>query len=87
MIRYLLSRIGCLMLLGGILLLVIGVAGLRAGEPAFTYLLIGIALMTFGFFLWNKLRSRGKRSNRFSMFRRGRDDDSRDDVEENNGWK
>lgn len=87
MIRYLLSRMGCLMLLGGILVLVIGVAGVRAGEPAFTYLLIGVVLTFLGFILWNKLRPKDKKSNRFSMFRRGRGEDSEEDEEDNSRWK
>lgn len=87
MIRYLLSRIGILMLLGGILLFVIGAAGVRAGEPAFTYLFLGITLTTFGFILWKKLRTKNKKSNRFSMFRRRKDEDLQEGEEENSRWK
>ena len=87
MIRYLLSRIGCLILVGGVLVLVVGVAAVRSGESAFELLLIGIALTFLGFILWNKLRPKIKREARASKFRRRKDDEHQEMSHEDNGWK
>jgi uncharacterized membrane protein YfcA len=83
MIRYLLSRIGCLMLLSGIIVLIIGAGVLQSGGPAFEVVLIGIVLLLIGFFLWNKLRTKSRRSTRFSMFRKP---DQEDDKDSDDGW-
>lgn len=83
MIRYLLSRIGCLMLLSGIIVLIIGVGVLQSGGPAFEVILIGIVLLITGFLLWNKLRSKNLQSKRFSMFRKP---DQEDDQDSDDGW-
>jgi cell division protein FtsW (lipid II flippase) len=83
MIRYLLSRIGCLILLSGIIVLIIGGAVLQSGGPAFEVIVIGIGLLIIGFLLWNKLRTKSRRSTRFSMFR---NPDQEDDQENDDGW-
>lgn len=83
MIRYLLSRIGCLMLLSGVIILIIGAAVLQSGGPALEVILIGIVLSFTGFLLWNKLKSKRRQSTRFSMFRKP---DQEDDQDSDNGW-
>jgi LPXTG-motif cell wall-anchored protein len=70
MIRYLLSRIGCLMFLVGAVILVLGIAAETTGEPAFNLVLIGAGLTFLGLFLWSKVRRKQRRNTRFSMFRR-----------------
>ena len=72
MIRYLFSRIGCLMWLIGAIVLIVGIGAESSGQPAFNMVLVGIVLILAGFLLWNWLRSRKRRNTRFSMFR-GRD--------------
>ncbi len=79
MIRYLFSRIGCLMFLVGAVVLVLGVAAESSGEPAFNLVLIGAGLTFLGLLLWSKLRQKQRRNTRFSMFRK------RDDREEQDG--
>jgi len=81
MIRYLLSRIGCLFLIGGSILLILGAGAIRSDQPGFDLLLIGLVLFFFGFILWNRWRSKERRSTRFSKFRmKPRDEDKK--VEE-----
>ena len=87
MIRYLLSRIGCLIFLGGVLALVIGFAAVRSGEPEFDILLVGVGLTFLGFFMWNKLRPRVIREKRASKFRRRKDEDRQEMPHEDDGWK
>jgi uncharacterized membrane protein len=48
MIRYLLSRIGCFMLLAGSIFLVVGFALVGSAEPNLDVLLIGFALFFGG---------------------------------------
>lgn len=83
MIRYLLSRMGCLMFLVGAVVLVLGVAAESSGEPAFNLVLIGAGLTFLGLFLWNKLRRKQRRNTRFSMFRKR---DSREEQEVDDEW-
>jgi len=77
MIRYLLSRIGCVMLIFGSIALVVGIAAESSGQPAFNFLSIGLALSFFGFLLWNRLRPKKEQPprGRRSRNRRGRDPD------------
>jgi drug/metabolite transporter (DMT)-like permease len=77
MIRYLLSRLGCMMILVGAIVLVLGVAAECSGHPAFDLVLIGIAVTFIGFLIWNKLRKK-QRSTRFSLFRKRRHEDEED---------
>lgn len=83
MIRYLLSRIGCLMLLVGAVVLVLGIAAESSGEPAFNLVLIGAGLTFLGLLLWSRLRRKQHRNTRFSMFRK-RDD--REEQESDDEW-
>lgn len=86
MIRYLLSRIGCLMSLVGVILFIVGFAAFRSGHSAFDYLLIGAGLTILGYFLWHKLRERNRKSTRFSLFRKrnmGEDDEQK---VQDDGW-
>ena len=73
------------MLLVGAILLVLGVAAVRSGQSAFNFLLIGAVLSVLGFVLWNKLRSKKRRNTRFSLFRKG-DEDEDDKRKEDNNW-
>lgn len=86
MIRYVLSRVGCLLLMVGSLLLVLGVAAERSGQPAFNFLFIGILVSITGFFLWRKLSRKPRQSTRFSLFKKR---DQKEDEEHNSddqGW-
>ena len=85
MIRDIFSRVGCLMLLVGAILLVLGVATLRSGQPSFNFLLLGALLSILGTVLWNQLRSKKRRNTRFSLFRKA-DDQEEDNNKEDNGW-
>jgi uncharacterized membrane protein YfcA len=84
MIRYLFSRIGCLMLIAGTLTLVVGIAAVQSEQPAFTLLLVGFLVTLLGFLLWNRLRPKGQRNTRFSKFRRR---ESRQEEKKDNGWE
>jgi hypothetical protein len=83
MIRFFFSRVGCLLLMIGSILLILGVAAERSGQPAFEFIVGGSALLLLGFLLWNRLRSRKHKRARFSIFRRHQSDheSNRDD-----GW-
>ena len=83
MIRYLLSRMGCLMFLVGAVILVLGVAAESSGEPAFNLVLIGAGLTFLGLLLWSRLRRKQSRNTRFSMFRKR---DSREEQETDDEW-
>lgn len=83
MIRFLLSRIGFMMLMVGIFVLVLGVAAESSGQPAFNLLMIGMAMSFFGFLLWNRLRPKKHRNTRFSIFRKR---DRHEERDENDGW-
>jgi hypothetical protein len=69
MIRYLLSRIGCLMMIFGVIVLVVGLAALQSEQPAISLLFIGSVVTFFGHLLWNRLRVKAPRNPRFSLFR------------------
>ena len=73
------------MLLVGAIFLVLGVAAVRSGQPAFNYLLFGALLSILGSVLWNKLRSKKRRNTRFSLFRK-EDEQEDDNGKEDNGW-
>ena len=73
------------MLLVGAILLVLGVAALRSGQPSFNFLLLGALLSILGTVLWNRLRSKKRRNTRFSLFRKA-DDQEEDNNKEDNGW-
>jgi LPXTG-motif cell wall-anchored protein len=83
MIRYLISRIGCLMFLVGAVVLALGIAAESSGEPAFNLVFIGAGLMLLGLLLWSKLRRKKRRNTRFSMFRRR---ERREDQETEDEW-
>ena len=85
MIRYLFSRIGCVLLLVGCVALILGVAAEASGEPAFTTVAVGVGLGLLGFFLWNGLRPKERRNARFAR-PRGRAGE-RDPEENDNEWK
>jgi len=74
------------MLLGGGILLLLGVAGERSGQPAFNYLMLGVILVFVGFLLWQQLRPRSKRPRRFSIFRK-RSKDQESDQSKQSGWE
>jgi uncharacterized membrane protein YfcA len=86
MIRHFLSRIGCLMMIGGGIVLIVGVAALRSDHPAMKPLAIGALLFLFGFFLWSKLKKKPRRSTRFSIFRKRTREAQEDENEMRNGW-
>lgn len=71
------------MLIVGSILLILGVAAERSGQPAFEFIIGGSALLFFGFLLWNRLRSRKGKRARSSIFRKREDnrEPNRDD-----GW-
>jgi uncharacterized membrane protein YfcA len=84
MIRYLLSRIGCLMMIFGVIILVVGVAALESDQPAFTLLFIGSVMTFLGHLIWNRLREIAPHKKRFSLFRnRKREEEQRND----NSWE
>ncbi len=84
MIRYLLSRIGCLALLVGAIILIVGISAERSGYPAFNMVLGGGALALAGFLLWSRLRPKARRNTRFSMFRRREQEE--DDEDRSDRW-
>ena len=69
----------------GAILLVLGIAAVRSGQPSFEYLLIGAILAILGYALWNSLRRKQRRSTRFSLFRK-RDSEEDNYVQDDNGW-
>lgn len=74
MIRFFLSRVGCLLLILGSILLILGIAAEWSEQPAFEFIIGGSALLIFGYLLWNGLRSKNHKRAGFSIFRRrGRD--------------
>lgn len=84
MIRYLLSRIGCLMMIFGVIVLVVGLAALQSEQPALSLLFIGSVVTFFGHLLWNRLRVKAPRKKRFCVFRnQEREEEQRKD----NGWE
>ena len=83
MIRYLLSRMGCLMFLVGAVVLVLGIAAETSGEPALQPGSDWRGLGFSGLFLWSKLRRKKRRNTRFSMFRRR---DQREEQETEDEW-
>ena len=70
----------------GSILLILGIAAERSGQPAFNFLMIGIACMLVGFLVWNKLRPRQKRPRRFSLFGKGGEEEGNDRKNEI-GWE
>jgi hypothetical protein len=87
MIRYLLSRIGCLMLIAGAILLILSFAAIRSDQPGFNLLFIGIGLFGVGFLLWNRLRVKHRENSRFSIFRKRGEKDDRKEGEADQFWK
>jgi hypothetical protein len=81
MIRFFLSRIGCLMMIVGVIVLTVGIAAVQSNQPALTLLFIGSGGTFLGFLLWNRLRERVPRSTRFSLLRKRdrREEDKPDD--------
>jgi membrane protein DedA with SNARE-associated domain len=82
MIRYLFSRLGCLIWLVGAVVLGVGIASESSGHPAFAAVAGGIALILVGFLLWNRLRPKGRKNTRFSILRRDSWEDEQDDDDE-----
>ena len=72
---------GCMMMIVGVIVLVVGIAAMQSGQSALSLLLIGFAGTFFGFLLWNRLREKGAGSTRFSMLRKreGRGERKKDD--------
>lgn len=75
-----------MMLILGSMILALGIAAESSGEPAFKLLLIGGGLSFVGILLWNKLRTKQKRSTRFSLFRKRDRREERQSREEDDGW-
>lgn len=73
------------MVLVGAILLILGVAAVRSEQPAFNYILFGAVLSILGSALWNKLRSKKRRNTRFSLFRKGEQQED-DNQKENDSW-
>jgi len=73
------------MVLVGAILLILGVAAVGSGQPAFNFLLIGAVLSVLGFVLWTKLGSKKRRNTRFSLFRK-EDEQEDDNGKDDNGW-
>jgi flagellar biosynthesis component FlhA len=84
MIRFFLSRVGCLLLIVGSIILILGVAAEWSGQPAFEFIIIGSALLFLGFLLWNRRRSKKHKRSRFSILR-GRE--SREEPDQEDGWQ
>lgn len=72
------------MLIAGILILVVGIAAVQSEQPAFALLLGGFLVTLLGFLLWNRLRPKGQRNTRFSMFRKRK---PREETHKDNGWE
>jgi flagellar biosynthesis component FlhA len=86
MIRHLLSRLGCMFLMVGVLLLVLGIAAERSGQPAFNFLIFGALLFLGGLVLWGKLRQKPRQNTRFSLFRKRKADDQAENELDDRGW-
>lgn len=84
MIRNLFSRIGCLMLFVGTIVLVVGVVGAQSGETPLPLYSVGAGMAITGFLLWARRRERPSRKKRFSLFRRRR---RREAQKEENLWE
>lgn len=85
MIRFLLSRIGCLMMFIGVIVLAVGIAAVQSDQPGLSFLALGAAGIFLGFLLWDRLRERTPRNKRSSLFRkrgRRREDDQNDRWED-----
>jgi uncharacterized membrane protein YfcA len=87
MIRYLLSRIGCFLLLVGSIFLIVGFALVGSAEPNLDALLIGSALFFGGYLLWHRFRKKEERRRRFSKFRKKPEKDEQHIEEEGRGWE
>jgi hypothetical protein len=87
MIRYLLSRIGCLFLIAGTIILILGAGAIRSGQPGFDLFLVGLGVFFFGFILWNRWRSKERRSTRFSKFRMKPKRDDNNAEEKDRRWE
>lgn len=70
----------------GILLLVLGIAAERSGQPAFNFLILGLFLVIIGVFLWGKLRRKPRRNTRFSLFRKREGDDQAERETSDRRW-
>jgi len=77
---------GCLFLMIGIILLVLGIAAESSGQPAFNFIFLGALLLIGGFFLWTKLRRKPRRSTRFSLFNKREDEEKEEDNQDDQGW-
>jgi len=86
MIRYLFSRLGCLIWLVGAVVLGVGIVSESSGHPAFSMVAGGIALLVVGFLLWKWLRPKGQKNTRFAMLRRHTWEDEQDDNDEWDGY-
>lgn len=84
MIRYLFSRLGCLVWLVGAVVLGVGIVSESSGHPAFPMVAGGIGLLVVGFLLWQWLRPKGQKNTRFSMLRKRTWEDEQD--EDNEEW-
>jgi flagellar biosynthesis component FlhA len=73
-------------LMVGALLLVLGIAAERSGQPAFNFLIFGVLLFIGGLLLWVKLRRKPRQNTRFSMFRKRKKDDQQEEEPEDRGW-
>jgi hypothetical protein len=86
MIRYLFSRLGCLIWLVGAVVLGVGIVLESSGHPAFSMVAGGIALLVVGFLLWKWLRPKGQKNTRFRLLRRHTWEDEQDENDEWDGY-
>ena len=82
MIRYLFSRLGCLIWLVGAVVLGVGIVSESSGHPTFSMVAGGIGLLVVGFLLWQWLRPKGQKNTRFSMLRKRTWEDEQDEDDE-----
>jgi len=87
MIRYLLARTGCFMLLVGSIFLIVGFALISSDQPNFDALLIGLTVFFGGYLLWHRFRKKEEHSRRFSKFRKNTEEDDQHTREDDHGWE
>jgi uncharacterized membrane protein YfcA len=84
MIRHLLSRIGCLLLIVGIVVLFIGVAALQSEQPSLKPLALGTGFLLIGFLFWRRKKPKKRQNTRFSLFRKR---NRRNKEKNDDGWE
>lgn len=84
MIRTFISRIGCLMLFFGIIILIVGFVIAQSEEVPMTQYLYGSALAAVGFILYARMRGRTSQKKRTPFSRRR---DRRSPQNEDHPWE